>query len=269
MNRAEIDGITLEYEVQGSGEPVVFIHGALFESFGPTVEDSALNDGFRLIRYCRRGYAGSKANAAVPVTRHAADCLGLLNSLNATPAHVVGHSSGGIIAIQIALDAPQAVRSLTLLEPALLTVPSGGQLFEKLGPAIEMYQEGDHAGAVDTFMKGVCGQGYRAAMEKTLPGAIEQAISDAESFFTGEFPAVGEWTFTQEDAARLTHPVLSVLGENSDAAVGLPTFSEINERVVDWFPNAKPFVLPGATHLLQVENPRDMAMGLAAFLASA
>ena len=267
MQRANVDGITLEYDERGSGEPVVFIHGALFESFGPMAADPALND-FRLIRYCRRGYAGSKADAAVPIARHAADCLALIRSLDAAPAHVVGHSSGGVIALQLALDAPEAVRSLTLLEPALLSVPSGGQLFEKLGPAVGIYQAGDKAGAVDSFMKGVCGDGYRAAMERTLPGTIEQAIADSPSFFGGEFPAVGAWAFDQEDAARIRQPILSVLGANSDAAIGLPTLSEIHARVLDWFPNAKPFVLPQATHLLQVENPHDMAGGLAAFLAS-
>ena len=267
MKQANVDGITLEYEAQGSGDPVVFIHGGLFESFGPMATDPALS-GFGLIRYRRRGYNGSKADAAVPIARQAADCLALIRLLDAAPAHVVGHSSGGDIALQLALDAPNAVRSVTLLEPALLSVPSGGQLFEKLGSSVQKYQAGDKAGAVDTFMKGVCGDGYRAAMERTLPGTIEQAIADSDSFFAGEFPAVGEWTFAKEDAARIRQPVLSVLGANSDAAVGLPVYAEINQRVLEWFPNAKPFVLPQAAHLLHIENPHDMAEGLAAFLES-
>jgi pimeloyl-ACP methyl ester carboxylesterase len=58
------------------------------------------------------------------------------------------------------------------------------------------------------------------------------------------------------------------MGANTDAAIGLPTYSEIHARVLEWFPNAKPFVLPKAAHLLQVENPHDMAEGLAAFLES-
>jgi pimeloyl-ACP methyl ester carboxylesterase len=268
IKRANVDGIALEYEAEGSGDPVVFIHGGLFESFGPMAADPAL-DGFRLIRYCRRGYAGSKGDAAVPIARQAADCLALIRFLDAAPAHVVAHSSGGVIALQLALDAPEAVRSLTLLEPALLSVPSGGRFFEKLAPAVGIYQAGDKAGAVDTFMRGVCGDQYRAAMEMALPGTIEQAIADSDSFFGGEFPAVGEWTFDQTDAARIRQPVLSVLGANSDTAVGLPVYEEINERVLEWFPNAKPFVLPRAAHLLHVENPHDMAEGLAAYLASA
>ena len=60
--------------------------------------------------------------------------------------------------------------------------------------------------------------------------------------------------------------MLSVVGAETGAAIGLPVYTEIHERVLEWFPNAKPFVLPQAAHLLQVENPHDMAEALAAFL---
>jgi pimeloyl-ACP methyl ester carboxylesterase len=118
------------------------------------------------------------------------------------------------------------------------------------------------------FLRVVCGKDYRGVLDAQLPGACDQAAADADAFFTGEFPAVAQWQFTKEDAARITQPVLSVLGGSTRAAIGLPVYTEIHERVLDWFPNAKPFVLPGAAHLLQVENPHDMAEGLAAFLAT-
>lgn len=269
MDRADIDGITLEYEAQGSGVPVVFIHGALMgDTYRPLMPEPALRD-YRFIGYHRRGYAGSsRPDGALPIAAHAADCLALLRHLDAVPAHVVGHSSGAAIGIQLALDAPDAVRSLALLEPALLGVPSGAALVEALGASIPMYEAGDRAGAVDSFLRAVCGKDYRRAVDTQCPGTLEQAAADADAFFTGEFPAVAEWVFTSEDAGRIKQPVLSVLGANTDAAIGLATYSEINERVLDWFPNAKPFVLPRAAHLLQIENPRDMAEGLAAFMAS-
>lgn len=267
MERADVNGVTLEYEMHGSGEPVVFIHGALMgDTYASMMSEPSLN-GFRLIRYHRRGLAGSsRPDGPLPVSGHAADCLGLLRKLNAVPAHVVGHSSGGVIALQLALDAPEAVRSLTLLEPALLEVPSGAAFFEAVGPAVQMYEAGDKAGAVDTFLRAACGKDYRRAVEAQMPGALEQAAADADAFFTGELAAVGEWTFSRESATGITQPVLSVLGANSDAVIGLPLFGEIHTRVLEWFPNATPFVLSRAAHLLQVENPHDMAEGVAAFL---
>ena len=100
MERANVDGITLEYEVQGSGEPVVFIHGALIaDTFSPLTAEPILRDRFRLIRYSRRGHAGSsKDDGPLSIARGAADCLALMRSLDAEPAHVVGHSGGGVIA---------------------------------------------------------------------------------------------------------------------------------------------------------------------------
>jgi hypothetical protein len=56
------------------------------------------------------------------------------------------------------------------------------------------------------------------------------------------------------------------MGANSDQAAGVPLYSEIHARVQEWFPNSRPFVLSRARHLLQVENPHDMAIGLADFL---
>ena len=268
MKRADINGITLEYEVEGSGEPVVFIHGAhMGDTFRPLMKEPAVKD-YRFIGYHRRGYAASsRPEGALSVSEHAADCLALLQKLDAVPAHVVGHSSGAVIGIQLALDAPDAVRSLTLLEPALLDVPSGGALIDALGASVPIYESGDRAGAVDAFLREVCGKDYRRTIETQLPGAMEQAAADADAFFTGEFPAIAEWQFTKEDAARIKQPVLSVMGANTDAAIGLPTYSEIHARVLEWFPNAEPFVLTRAAHLLQVENPHDMAEQLAAFLA--
>ena len=257
MQRAAMDGITLGYEVQGAGEPVIFIHGALFESFGPMSEVPPLKDRFRLIRYNRRGYAGSTGDGAVPIAKQAADCAELLSALGAKPAHIVGHSGGAIIALQLTLDSPDAVRSLTLLEPPLPAVPSRDQLFEKIGQTAQMFEAGDSAEAFDTFMKGVCGERYRAAMEKALPGTIEQAITDAATFFGGEFQAAGEWAFGPEDAARIKQPVLAVVGAESGAV--WHGWDEGHKLLLQWFPNAKPFVLPQAAHLLQVENPHDMA----------
>jgi len=265
MERADIDGVTLEYEVRGSGEAVVFIHGAhIGDTFAPLMAEPTLG-GFRLIRYHRRGFAGSsRAEGPLPIARQAADCLALMRMLDAEPAHVVGHSSGGAIALQLALDAPGAVRSLTLLEAALLAVPSGPQLAEQIERTVQMYEAGDKAGAVDAFLQAVCGKTYSAAADKVLPGAMEQAVADADTFFGVELPSVGEWTFNREDAARIKQPVLAVLGAESDAV--WPGWGEGHKLLLDWLPQARPFVLPRAAHLLQVENPRDMAVGLAAFL---
>ena len=266
MERANIDGITLEYEVRGSGEPVVLIHGGFIAAaFAPLMAEPVLRDGFRLVRYHRRGYAGSsRVDGSLSISGQAADCLALMRSLGIQQAHVVGHSYGGAIALQLALDAPEAVRSLSLLEPALLAVDSGPKFEEQWGPILQMYGAGDKAAAVDAFLEAVTGRGYRADLDRVLPGAFEQAVADADTFFGEELPTLPEWTFRREDAARIKQPVLAVLGADSNAVQ--PATGEVHQLLLDWFPQAKPFVLSQATHALQMQNPRGMAQGLAAFL---
>jgi len=274
MNRAVLDGIELEYEVRGAGEPVVLVHaGVLAGWFKPLMEEPALSSRYRLVRYHRIGYAGSSRIAGpVSLGDHARHLQALTRHLGIERAHFVGHSSSGNIVMQAVLDAPHLVHSLALLEPALLGVPSGPQVAKAvLVPAVERYRVGDKAGAVETFMQGVTGPAYRAALEKALPGAFEQAVTDADTFFGQELPALRQWSFSREDARRITQPVLAVLGAKSDVR---PTsegasriFRERHELLLAWLPNVEPFILSDATHLLHVENPRGMAEGLATFFA--
>ncbi len=268
MARAALDGIELEYEVRGAGEPVVLVHaGVLAEWFKPLVQERALTGRYQVVSYHRLGYAGSSRVAGpVSIGQQAAHCRALMRSLGIERAHIVGHSLGANIALQLALDAPDVVHSLALLEPARPMMPTAASsefartVYE---PTFEHYRSGDKAGAVDTFMRGVCGPTYRSVLEQALPGAFEQAVADAETFFGQEMPAVNQWTFTREDARRIAQPVLAVIGAKSEEVT--PVFGERQELLLAWLPNVESFVLPEATHLLHVQNPRGMAQGLAAF----
>jgi pimeloyl-ACP methyl ester carboxylesterase len=180
-------------------------------------------------------------------------------------AHVVGHSSSANMALQLALDAPGVVHSLALLEPALLAVPSAQTARAFVGTAVQRYRAGDRAGAVDTFLQGTCGPDYRAVLERALPGAFDQAVRDADTFFGQELPALLQWSFSREDASRITQPALAVLGAKSK--VLSPIWGERQDLLLAWLPNVEPFVLPDATHLLHLQNPRDMAAALAAFFS--
>ena len=102
-------------------------------------------------------------------------------------------------------------------------------------------------------------------LDQVLPGAFEQAVADADTFFGQELPAVQQWSFTREDARRITQPVLAAVGAKSQELD--PIWGERQDLLLSWLPDAEPFVLPGTTHLMQVQNPRGMAEGLATFFA--
>src|SRR5262249_9045223 len=124
------------------------------------------------------------------------------------------------------------------------------------------YAAGERAAAVDEFMRGVCGPGYRAPLEAALPpGAFDQAVVDADRFFRQELPALSAWHFGPVQASRISAPVLLVAGSNSP-----PIFAQRQRLLLTWLPQAEAFTLPSAGHLLYVEQPLAMAKALADFL---
>ena len=267
MQRARVDGAELEFEVTGAGEPVQLIHGALIaDAYAPLCAVLALNSRYRLVRYHRRGHAGSSpVRAPFSLGQEAADCRALLGHLGIERANVVGHSTGGAIALQLALDAPELVHSLILLEPSLLDVPSGALLAEALGPVLEQYGAGDKEGAADSFLRWAIGPDYRGWLDRLIPGAFQQLVADADTFFGVELPSLEEWRFTRDDARAITQPVLGVFG--AESASIWPGWNEVQERLREWLPQTEPFVLAGSNHALEERDPVGIAEAMVPFLA--
>lgn len=266
MERVRIDGSELEYEVSGRGEAAVFIHGAFIsDTFRPLLAEPSLADRHRLILYHRRGYAGSsRASEPVSIARQAADCRALLRHLGVERAHVVGHSYGGDVALQLALETPGVVHSLALLEPGLMVGASAQGYREALTRGVERYQEAGAAVAVDEFLQARW-PGYRVTLERVLPGAFAQTVADAETWFEREVSGQLGWRFGEAEARRISQPTLSVLGGESDALWS--RFGETHRLLLAWLPYAEGFVLPGATHFMLLQDPRGVAEALATFWA--
>lgn len=117
-------------------------------------------------------------------------------------------------------------------------------------------------GAIDTWLRGVCGPGCRADLERAVPTALDDAVAAADVYVGRELSAVQARSFTEEDAHRVTQPALAVLGEESAAV-----FRDRRELLLAWLPDAEPFDLPRANHLLHVQRPRELARALADFFA--
>jgi pimeloyl-ACP methyl ester carboxylesterase len=267
MERASVGGVELEYELTGSGEAVVLMHWGIGATWAePLQREAALAERYRLLTYHRAGFAGSdRVEGTISMADHAEHCARLLSRLGVGRAHVVGHSSSALLALQLALDFPETVQTVVLMEPARPTPPTETQaefVREFVAPAVGLYREGDRAAAVDRFATGVFGPDYRAALDRGLPGGFEQALADADTFFGQELPAVQEWTFGAAEGSRITQPALAILGERT-----APTFPERLELLMSWLPRVELYRLAGATHLLHVENPRATADALAEFFS--
>jgi pimeloyl-ACP methyl ester carboxylesterase len=270
MERAVVEpGVEIEYRVVGNGDPVVLLHAGLFADwFEPLLAEPALAARHRVLSLHRVGYAGSSRVAGpVSIARQAAQVRALMQKLGISRAHVIGHSSGGNIALQLALDSPQHVHTLSLLEPALPVGTADDRMLATRQAAMasitDAWRKGDKAGAVDGFMRMVSGPAYRTAFDRALPGSFERGLLDAETFFGQELPALGQWQLAREDAARITQPVLAVMGAKSPEVS--PIWSARQQLLLTSLPKAEGFVLPDATHLLHLQNPRAMAQALAEF----
>jgi pimeloyl-ACP methyl ester carboxylesterase len=265
MERADIGGATLEYAVAGVGEPVIFVHGAFIaDTFEPLLTEPSLA-ACQLITYRRRGYAGSsRTPGSFGVAQQAADCRALLAHLTIAQAHVVGHSFGGAVALQLARDSPSVVGSLVLIEPGLMIGASAGPYREALARGGSRYLEVGTTVVIDEFLQARW-PGYRQRLDRLLPRAFEQAVADAATWFESELPAQLAWHFDTAEAAQISQPVLSVLGGESEAL--WDRFGEVHRWLLESLPQAEGTVLPETTHLPQFQRPRLLAEALAGFFA--
>jgi len=264
MQRAPVNGIELEYEITGAGEPVLLISPVLADGFRPLVGERALTDRYQLITYHKRGWVGStRTPAPVTIADHAADASALLDHLQIERAHVAGHSSGAAVAVQLALDDPARVQSLALLELSVLSIPAAAGLLEKAGPAFAAYGEGQPAAALAAFMSAVSGLSWdacHALLDERIPGAVAQSIADADTFFGAELPALSTWTFGAGQAARVSQPVLSVVGGETE-----PLWVEVADCLRSWFGQVEECTIEGAGHLLHIQRSAPVATCMAAF----
>ena len=257
----------VEYSDRGSGEPIVLIHAGVFADWFVPLAASPSLDGFRVVRVRRAGYSErTRPSTHLSIGAHAKHCATLLDTLGIGQALVVGHSSGTLIALELAADRPDLVRSLVLFEPAaaggLLTAEEGEFVQGVLGPVLAAAAAGDVATAFDAFMTFACASDYRDVLTTALgPGALKAAQRESEFFFADELAAVLEWSFGSTDAARIAHPTAIVHGASSihEVAAG---------RLASWLPNAETMALDGADHMLPLRDPDTLGRLVANFAQS-
>jgi 3-oxoadipate enol-lactonase len=148
---------------------------------------------------------------------------------------------------------------------SLLSVASAAGFLQKARPAFEAYAAGQHEIALAAFMSAVSGlewEACRALLDERIPGAIPQAIKDADTFFGIELPALGEWRFGAEQAAAISQPVLSVRGTHTE-----PLWVEVANVLRIWFRQVEECTIDGAGHLLHMQHPEPVAKCVAAFFS--
>lgn len=263
LKSISVGDVDLEAEVMGDGEPVVLIQTALTaDELRPLAEQMARSGGYQVIHYHRRGYAGSGPLLRPgSVAAEVADCRALLEALEVAPAHVVGVSYSAAIALTLASRAPGTVRTLTVMEPPPLGVPSAPEFLAASARLSETFDANGPVVALDELLTMLAGDDWRRESERDLPGSVAAMERDARTFFESDLPALLSWEFGTEDAARIKCPVLYVGGSNSG-----PWFAEVRARILQLLPHAEDSTVQGAGHLLALTHPIDTAEFVVGFL---
>lgn len=261
-----VGGVELEYWVKGAGEPVVFLHGGvLTDWFAPLAAELSMRGEYRLVSYHRPGY-GSSTLPAQPITmaRQADCCLALMRHLGIAKAHLIGHSVGACIALQAALQEPEAVISAALLEPPVMTATADpSPALTVLRATAAMWKQGDVEGAMDAFMRGIVDPDYERVLDRVLGTWRDNALKGTDSFFQTDQPAVQGWRFEKAEAARVRQPAILFLGENSTRVN--PIREPVHRTLLAWLPNAEGHIVEGASHLLPLQEPARISALLSAF----
>lgn len=146
----------LHHEIRGEGEPILLVHGAAEDAdlLSPLAGAFA-ERGFAAISYDRRGTRRSTREGWPEggVEQHVADAAELLAQLAGRPARVLGLSSGGVLALELAVRRPDLVTQAIAWEPAAIGMLDGGDaLHAQVMAPIEAHlaaRPGDWPGAYD------------------------------------------------------------------------------------------------------------------------
>ena len=110
------EGATLEYREQGEGDALVLLHGLGSQASDWSLHMPALSDRFRVIAPSLRGFGGSvRPTGPMTIMQYADDVVELLDALGITRAHVLGHSMGGAVALQLAVAHRERLNSLIVI----------------------------------------------------------------------------------------------------------------------------------------------------------
>ena len=256
MSAARINGIELSYELSGSGEPLVLVHGSWGDhhSWDPVV--SLLAESFRVLAYDRRGHSASERPAGQgSVFEDADDLAGLIDELGLAPAHVAGNSFGAVVALRATTRRPEVFRSLIVHEPPLFPLLAGTELEPALAEAqrrivavVGLLEGGDHEGAARLFVETIA-FGPGAWDEQLTPQMRDVRIANAPTFLD----EARDPDAVQIDLAALAafdRPALLTSGTES-----APFFGPVVDMVAESLPRSERVTIDGADHVPHISVP--------------
>lgn len=252
----------LYYEVSGSGEPVVFVHGNVGDRRHWDLQFAKFAQRFKAVRYDARGFGKSSLPSEAHAYSHYEDLAALLDHLNVESAHLVGWSMGAGVVIDFALARKQRTRSLVLVGPWAFGYSSAAtqEMFSGMQQVKAALAAGGQAQAVEAWMSSPF---FSKTIVDAAAGKRFRAIADDYTF----------WHFAHSDpqktlepnaagrVADIRVPTLIVAGERDLAAC-----LELADMLARSISGSRKVVIAGSGHLMQMEKPERFNQVVAEFV---
>ncbi len=257
MPEAANGDVTLHYEDEGSGPPVLLIHGhTLDRRLWDPVIPSLVAAGLRVLRIDLRGHGlSSRPDSGYHLSHHASDVAAVLDAAAAGPVAGVGHSIGGAVVLEIAVTMPQRLTGMVLVSPVMPDRSFEPAFMDNLREVARVIRsEGVPAAMAGPWDRSpLFEHSYRRPEIRRAAAAI-----------TGDFPGA-EYLATQRDRVERSWSLPDRLREISlptVVAVGekeMPGFRAYAEEAAAGIPGARLEVFENCGHLLPLEAPDRVA----------
>ena len=255
------NGATFRYIREGSGPPVLLLHGYMFGADWWRPQIDALRDHFDVIAMDLRGQMGSETTddpAGYDMWNQAEDALGVLAGLGLASAHVVGLSMGGFIGMRLALRHPEAVRSLVLMDTA--AAPEDPEKAERYEAMAAVVEEGGLEAVVPAMPPIFLADDFIVEHRDEVDAWLERLRNANHAGLIHNIRAINRRDDISPRLAEIKVPVLVIHGEQD---VSIPL--EVGRGLAGAIPGARLEVVSGA-HQSNVDRPRETSRLIRDFL---
>lgn len=254
------DGTTIAYDVYGSGPALIYITGAsCFRSFLPIAQDArAFAKEFTVYNYDRRGRGDSGDTLPWAVEREVEDIAAIIDAAGGR-AHLYGHSSGAVLALEAAMRLGDEVEKVVLYDASYIHDEAEKIEYGKLRRKVDLLlQDGKGAAAMKGFLNGIGMPRVFVALLPVFPGwRTMKALAPTLAYdmsLTSDVPPVAR-------AATVAVPALVLVGQKSPASL-----RAVARQLAMAIPHAEFAELPGQDHMV---SAKALLPRLAGFLKQA
>jgi pimeloyl-ACP methyl ester carboxylesterase len=267
MPQISANDVELYYEATGQGDPLVLVHGGWsdHDNWRPVVP--GLAETFLVVAYDRRGHGRSERGRQGTRTDQEDDLAGLIQALDRGPAHIVGTSFGGSIALGLAARRPELVRSVIAHEPPLMSVMAGDPAIEPLMADVQATMRA----VLAAVARGDVEAAARQFVEEVAlgPGAWEQLPAPLRATMIDSAPAIvaeqqdANWASVDPvELSGIELPMLLTQGDQSP-----PWFPPVVAKLAEAIESANVLTYSGAGHAPHLTHPDDYLAGVTDFLS--